>query len=123
MRRAWRRDIKERKRQRKHRRSTVAQTPTDPRTAGNNDKVWEQVTEDENLQQLLYEILTSTGEPWQSAQARLQEYLEANIQGCAAVTYPGRMYMANGDPGYPDEYCENPVAPGRGEYCELHEEE
>lgn len=102
----------------------MAQTPTDPRTAGNNDMVWEQVTEDENLQSLLYDILTvRPGASSDIAVARLEEWLENNVQQCAAEVVAGQMYLSNGDPGYPSEYCDSPVAPGRGEYCEDHEEE
>lgn len=48
-----------------------------------------------------------------------QEAQEA--RGCAAVVVTGRLYLSNGDPGYPDEYCDNEALPG-SDYCEDHEE-
>lgn len=95
----------------------MAQTPTDPRTAGSNDKLWDEVSEDENLQQLLCVFLENgVGE----ATGRLAEWLENNIRGCAAIVVQGRWTLNNGDPGDPDEYCDNLVAPGCGEYCQDH---
>ena len=121
MRRAWRRDIKERK----HRRMTiVVPTETDMASYGNNDKTWEQVTEDETLQELLAEFMdisprTHTEEFFKAGH-KIQRWLEDNLAGCAAETQPAVFYMRNADPGNPAEYCGNLVSPGCEEYCRDH---
>lgn len=114
MRRAWRRDIRERK----HRRmSTVAQTATDPLTAGNNDKTWDQITEDENLQRLLYDffMMESRNTEAFGPAARLQEWLENNVAGCAAEIFAATRWDQAA-------YCDNPVEPECGEFCMRHRE-
>lgn len=40
--------------------------------------------------------------------------------GCNAVITRGQKYLANGDPGYPDEYCPAGAVPG-SDYCTEHE--
>lgn len=41
---------------------------------------------------------------------------------CEAVVVQGRFYLANGDPGYPDEYCDNEAVPG-STFCNQHQGE
>lgn len=45
---------------------------------------------------------------------------EDEVRGCGAVVVQGRFYLSNGDPGYPDEYCDNEALPD-SDYCEDHQ--
>jgi hypothetical protein len=38
---------------------------------------------------------------------------------CEAIVVQGRNYLSNGDPGYPDEYCEEEAEPGTT-FCAKH---
>lgn len=95
----------------------MAPTPTDPRTEGNNDKLWDQVTEDENLQAILYAFFMAQGMSDRGDEIRaLEGWLENNIAGCSAELYAAtRIDQAS--------YCDEVVAPGRGEFCHNHQEE
>lgn len=43
-------------------------------------------------------------------------------RGCNAVVVQGRLYLSNGDPGYPDEYCDNEAEEG-SDFCSQHDED
>lgn len=88
--------------------NTVVLTP--------NDKTWDDVTGDEELQQLLFALFEAqSSEETQSTARKVQDWLADNLLGCAAeIMAATRIDQA--------VYCDNPVAPGHGEYCKDHEE-
>lgn len=90
-----------------------------------HDLTWDEVTEHEDLQAHLEKMLehgANTPEFLEAAQV-VAGWLEGRMAFCEAVVVTGRMYMSNGDPGYPDEYCDSLVAVGKGNFCELHDDE
>lgn len=44
---------------------------------------------------------------------------EDETRYCKAIAVPGRMYLSNGDPGYPDEGCDE-EAEEDSDYCAKH---
>lgn len=87
-----------------------------------NDLTWDQITEEEELQDILNAIWNSEFKVQNKSAERLIEWLDNNVAQCAAEVFAGVRYYPDGS-GQPPEGCDNPVAPGCGEFCSEHREE